>query len=296
MNKSFYLIGIWLTFLFSVNVDSPYLIDDVKSSINDLLDFEKIAEIIEDSDEKHQFYRSVSHAIFEEHNYLDTRFNEIDVKYTKYVRKFEVEIGEDPYNFSGIKPEFKYSYKPLTWSEKAKQMNVYQTQAKTMKRQYFETYEFYRAKLKSYKDYLFYLRELKPELTEEIEEFISKNEEIVEDMTPEIDFEYYKDMNGLLKGLQLFRGEIDPEHSMRVTRNGDGRVSSIYWGNDTDTTVLKRDYVYRKNGLLEYYQDSVNGINKFEAWFGENIVSSKFFDFVFSTTCLICSPSPCPET
>lgn len=283
MNKIFNLVWfVFLTVLFSVNVDSPYLVDEVKESINDLLDFEKIADIIDVENDKHQFYQSVAHAIYEEHKYLDSRFNEIDVKFIQYIRKFEEELGEEPYIIAGDKPELKYTYKPLTWSEKAKEKNVFQTQANIIKRQYIETYEYYRLKLKSYKDYLYYLRDLRPELSEEIEEFITQNEDIVVDMTPQVDFEYYKDMNALVKGLQLFKNQIDPDHSMRVLRNNNGRVSSIYWGSELDSTVLKRVYVYKQNGLLDYFQDSVNGIPKFKAWFGENSISNRFFDYIFS--------------
>ena len=285
MNKNFIIILLLFNKLFSNDENkeenSPYLVDEVRTSINDLLDYEKIADIIDDENEKHQFYRSVASAIAKEKNYLDNRFDEINNKYNKYIRKFEEELGESPYLFSGVKPSFSYEYKPLSWSEKARLKNVYQKQSRVLKKQYVVMYEYYRNRLKDYKDYLYHLRDLRPEYTEEIEEFIIVNESIVEDMSPKVDFEYYKDMNGLLKGLQLFKDQIDSEHSMRVARNDNGQVSSIFWGSESDTTILKREYMYYENGLLEYYSDSVNGQPKFEVWFGENSISTNFLNYIF---------------
>jgi len=139
-----------------MSFDSPY---NQNLSVTELLDFEAIGFNIDDIWERNQFYRSVSHNIYEEISGIEFRLGTMELRLRRFIYMYEDKLEKDHFQFHSISPQFNYKYQPLHIHQAGIDNDIFYKEAVTLKSQYIQLYKFYKSSIEQYKSYLFDLRE-----------------------------------------------------------------------------------------------------------------------------------------
>ena len=267
------IIFLFLTTLFSQKND---IVKDKVYSLQILLDFEEIADKIDSDYEKAEFYSTVASQFHRQLESLHLKYEGVIENYGQEVFDFENKLGKGHYYLSQLKPNFSYKYHLIPIDPETVSRNVHFIQAQTLRSQFIKTYKFYQKTINNYIKYSDVLLDLS-----DCEELLQDPFSLRKRNTFEYSIDYYIDIPHMLQGIELFHDEIDRDNIIKMTRNDLGQVSSIEWLNN-DLLKKNRKYIYHDNSLLDKYVDSVDGKVLFEADYGQNLISNKYFDYVFS--------------
>ena len=145
--------------------EDPYLssniVEEVKKiSLNQLLDFKKIAVAIENKFDKAKFHYIIAYEIDRRKKELDKKFTNQEIKYQKAIRSYEEELSLAPYQYVDERPRFDHVYQSAYISEETISNDIHRVQADLARTQFVQGYKYYRRRLDNYKNYLTTVREL----------------------------------------------------------------------------------------------------------------------------------------
>jgi hypothetical protein len=124
--------------------DSPFLTDDIRASIKQLIKYNDIAINVEDDDARIDFYKAVSEAFYISTNKLEELYSKKTEEKYSHIQKLEANYSLEIVLPEDNKPVFTYEYKPIKITQKAKDKNIHEKQAKKMKVQYVKLYSYFK--------------------------------------------------------------------------------------------------------------------------------------------------------
>ncbi len=254
-----------------MSFDSPY---NQNLSVAELLDFDAVGFEIDDVWERNQFYRSISHSIFEEISDIEFRLGMMELRLRRFIYVYEEKLGKDHFQFHSIPPEFHYRYRPLPLDQPGIDNDLFYKEAVTLKSQYIQRYKFYKSSIEQYKNYLFTLREVHFYNNPHVGELVIFHDDEFEEL-------FYTNVQALLREKLIFQDDKSLEF-MKVFRNSDNKVLSMNWFTNSDSLIRSRDFEYFNNGLLASVRERVEGRVVQETLYGQNEHSRKFYGFIFS--------------
>ncbi|MBL7022588.1 MAG: M23 family metallopeptidase [Candidatus Marinimicrobia bacterium] len=231
---------------------SPYLTQEMKSSVKKLLNYEDIAVTIEDEAEKAEFYNVVAEEIMSKTKKLKT-------VYAQKFRNYEIQIEEfcKVNNLENIELEvsddfqINYEYKMVELSKETLKKQFHYKQVKVMKNQFIKGYKLYRAIESNYKKRI-------QELDKQILKLAENSEQITQTQESTID-------NSVRELPQFFNKYIWPCNSGEYITGvfGEFRERWFHAGLDIRTFGKIGFEVYAiENGYLERIRTSSKGYGK----------------------------------
>jgi len=146
---------------------SKYLTDDIKESVDKLLEYENIAKKIKKSSERYKFYQAVSQEIAYKISDLKikhrNKFEKYEKKLIKLEESYKVESG--PLDFPEA-PKTTYKYKPIKITKNSVKKNTHQKQARKLKTIFLSLQDYYEEKEEIYKNHIKSLEHIKKEKIE----------------------------------------------------------------------------------------------------------------------------------
>ena len=255
---------------------SQYLSNEARDSIDAILSFEAKAARIQDDYERAVFYYDVINEINNFTLKLDEKFEIISTKYIDSINVIEKKLRIPNYKFFDNKPNFKTEFTIIPVTQTSISSNIHEVQAKLIKSQYIKTYSAYKDLIENFKQYISILDEV-----ERSRDILKDPESIKNYLEVTLETRYYSDYNALMKGFNAFSNESNLG-KMKVSRNNQGSILSIEWSNEADTLTRIREFSYYSDGLLESIKDKIDGKVYFENFFGNNDISNKFYQYIFS--------------
>jgi hypothetical protein len=152
------ILGIFIfTFIIAQQneFNSPYLTNEMRGSIKQLLNYSNVSSNIDDQTDLIQFYQSVSQELSKSLLALDKKYENIISKYNDQISDYhqQLKITETSVDFLD-RPIFSYSYKPIPISKKSIANTLHKKQAKILKKQYVKLYLYYNQLSTNYLEYI----------------------------------------------------------------------------------------------------------------------------------------------